>query len=472
MFSSTGFPFSDSVPARPCHTSYHPQCIRVGVPFTTRRDKGAGLVFPDVRDWPHFICEACTVRSVLDRELHGARDWQLMCFERMRILDMVHSFSPGTHQQYQQKLRVARQFEGSFGVSILRSSCPTRPPSGPEIGLMWAQEQYSIKQSGRAHANPASATVAHGTVRQLRSAVSQSETWRLLISEPERLLLDGKRLLLQDCRFTDAAGSTIFATGMGARLGTDSTPSLALLDRHIRWLDQALDRRYRTCTTGAERRELARAGLASLLLYLGWLRSSETFTAPWAGFDVVDPCDAATVDLPENVGQVCLSLRAETKSARDHTADVVMAFQTLSGYCLGRWFHRLRRACGLGRDWRSNPFLIFIHGDGSPWTSLYFRRTYLYPALETQRLAGDPYLAAFNGGPGNSIPSKFWSLHCYRRAARTQVSLSSEGRHRKASTAQVYEHARWRRQRSGEKVDVMYRGWPFRERIKLTLVSM
>jgi hypothetical protein len=169
-----------------------------------------------------------------------------MCFERMRILDMVHSFSPGTHQQYQQKLRVARQFEGSFGVSILRSSCPARPPSGPEIGLMWAQEQYSIKQSGRAHdADPASATVAHGTVRQLRSAVSQSETWRLLISEPERLLLDGKRLLLQDCRFTDAAGSTIFATGMGAGLGTDSTPSLALLDRHIRWLDQALDRRYR-----------------------------------------------------------------------------------------------------------------------------------------------------------------------------------------------------------------------------------
>jgi hypothetical protein len=92
-----------------------------------------------------------------------------------------------------------------------------------------------------------------------------------------------------------------------------------------------LDRRFRACTTAAERCELARAGLANLLLYLGWLRSSEAFTAPWSAFDVVDPCDAATIDLPENVGQVCLSLRAETKSARDHTADVVMAFQTLIG---------------------------------------------------------------------------------------------------------------------------------------------
>jgi hypothetical protein len=178
-------------------------------------------------------------------------------------------FLPATHGQYQQKLRVDRQFEGRFGVPILRSSRPTRPPAGPEISLMWAQEQYSIKPSGRSHSKQGSTTVAHGTVRQSRSAVSQSETWRLLITEPERLLLDGKRLLFQDCRFTDVAGSTIFTTGMGARLGTDSTPSLALLDRHIRSLDQVLDHRYRACTTAAERCELACAGLASLLLYLG-----------------------------------------------------------------------------------------------------------------------------------------------------------------------------------------------------------
>jgi hypothetical protein len=56
-----------------------------------------------------------------------------------------------------------------------------------------------------------------------------------------------------------------------------------------------LDRRFLACTTAAERCELARAGLANLLLYLGWLRSSEAFTAPWSAFDVVDPCDAATV---------------------------------------------------------------------------------------------------------------------------------------------------------------------------------
>jgi hypothetical protein len=157
MFPSLGFPFSDSVQARNCNTSYHPRCIRVGALFTTRRYKGARLVFPDVRDWPHFICEACIVRSVFYRELHGRR---LMCFERMRILDMVHSFSRATHKQYQQELRVARKFEGHFEVPILRSSCPARPPSGPEVSLMWTQEQYSIQQSSRSHSKPGSNTVA------------------------------------------------------------------------------------------------------------------------------------------------------------------------------------------------------------------------------------------------------------------------------------------------------------------------
>jgi hypothetical protein len=40
--------------------------------------------------WPNFMCEACTVRAMLDRELTGPNDWKLLCFERMRVLDIVH----------------------------------------------------------------------------------------------------------------------------------------------------------------------------------------------------------------------------------------------------------------------------------------------------------------------------------------------------------------------------------------------
>jgi hypothetical protein len=30
-------------------------------------------------------------------------------------------------------------------------------------------------------------------------------------------------------------------------------------------------------------------------------------------------------------------------------------------------------------------------------------------------LAGDAMLAAFDETPGNTVESKFWSLHCFRR---------------------------------------------------------
>jgi hypothetical protein len=157
-----------------------------------------------------------------------------------------------------------------FWCAYLFSSRPARPPSGPEISLMWTLKQYSIKQSVHSQSTQGPATSAHDTVHQLRSVVSKGGTWRLLISDPKLLLLDSERLLLQDYRFTDAAGSTLFTTGMGPRLRTDSTPALALLDRHTRALDQGLDCRYRACTTAADRCELAHAGLRQSFL-VPWL---------------------------------------------------------------------------------------------------------------------------------------------------------------------------------------------------------
>jgi hypothetical protein len=57
---------------------------------------------------------------MLDRELTGVSDLKSMCFERMRILDMSHYWSTGTHSKYQGKLNVFRQFEVDFGVPFLR----------------------------------------------------------------------------------------------------------------------------------------------------------------------------------------------------------------------------------------------------------------------------------------------------------------------------------------------------------------
>lgn len=293
-----------------------------------------------------------------------------------------------------------------------------------------------------------------------------------MVSHPEGVLLTkDQRLLEQSCRPTDTFSYTLHARGMKARLGDEASPSVPLLDKHVRFLDNELDTLYKNAANPIKRREFALAGLANLVLWLGWLRTSEAFSATWEDWSVCEPENGPAQDLPVGCGLVSLTLSPETKSHRSRKADVIMSYRTMSGYCIGKWFHRARVACDALAP-QTDDRLVFTLLDGTPWTSAYFRKTYLYPSLYRQQALGDKYLTPYTGGPGNSIEDKFWSLHCYRRGGRSHVSRGGHfGQHRfrKATKEQIYEHARWRLRRSNEAIDVIYREWTARDRIKITL---
>jgi hypothetical protein len=449
---------------RPCKSTYHQQCFRVGAPFTSRRNNSAGLTFPNVKYWGSFICEACTVRAVVDRELHDESDWKLLCYERMRVLDMVHHWSTGTNKTYQSKLGAIRRFEEDFDIpgAILRPTKIERPPNSSDIPLMWCQEAYSLRKSP----GEENLTVKFGTVRQLRSATSQFEAWESAVSAPSEAYLDDKRRLIrQPTRTTDSIGSQLHASGMGSRLGYMSSPSMALLDRHVRSMDSDLDQQFQAATRFSDKRQLALAGFANLLFWLGWLRSSEVFNLRWEDLECVPPHRGDEYELPRGVGVILARLLPETKSNRVTTADVVMAYKTLSGLHLGKWYHR---ALSYRRQHDTH---IFCHQTGALWTSRFFRKNFLYPSLLKQQAAGDAYLRPFV----NNLEQKFWSLHCYRRGARSRVSKGGSRNgytFRKATTDQTYEHARWRLRRSSESIDKVYQQWEIIDRIKITLYCM
>jgi hypothetical protein len=395
----------------------------------------------------------------------------------MRLIDMAHYWADGTHTTYQDRLKIIRNFEASYGLSILRPTPLLCPPAGPEIPIMWCQESYSLRRgAARRQGESDDLTLAFSTIRSLRSAASQYLAWDAMVSHPNASFLDDrKRVLKLPCRPTDSLGATLHAAGMSARVGDEAKPSMPLLDRHVRALDQSLEQRYRQATSPRDKRELALAGLSNVTLWLGWLRTSEVYGTEWRDFVVVEPHDGPQVDLPVGCGMVGCRLLAKTKSNRTSRSDCLMAYQTISGYSPGKWFHRARKWSNVGPDWSTNASTVFTSEDGTVWTSKYFRQTYLFPSLREQQANGDAYLRAFNGGPGNSLADKFWSLHCYRRGARSHVSRGGiYGRHRlkKATLDQVYEHARWRRKRSGKAIDKIYREWTIRDRIKLTLYSM
>ncbi|CAJ1959797.1 unnamed protein product [Cylindrotheca closterium] len=249
------------------------------------------------------------------------------------------------------------------------------------------------------------------------------------------------KVLYQDCQPTDSLSFHLFAEGMVARMGDYSRPSVALLDRHIQALGRFLDRQFHEATSNIQRQDIALAGLANLVLWLGWLCSAECFGLNWEDCSILEPEDYGQADLPRNCGMVTFRLNPVTKSERTRTANVIIAYTAWSGLCTGKWFRRAlsyRVRC-------TGP--VFCHANGIAWTSFSFRSTYLYPSLYKQRLEGDPLLLPFDGTPSNTIESRFWSLHCYRRGGRSHVSpgeICGGRRLTIASETQVYEHSRWR----------------------------
>jgi hypothetical protein len=423
---------------------------------------------------PNFICEACTVRAHLDRELRPTPpDLGLLALERARMIDMSHHWADSTLAQYHTKLNIMRRFESYFGVSPLRPTLLERPPVSNAIPVMWAQQHYALRP-GRGNSQLSNeGFVSFSTARGLRSAVAHYQAWDLQVADPQAAYDALNRPLASTGTLpTDCLAYSYMTSGMSRRLGEESTPSHALLERHVFWIDTHLNSLYDVAPTDEARTELSRAALANLVAWFGWLRAMEIFSLTWADFTVLEPQDGPELDLPLGTGAILARLLPETKSSKTITADVVMAYTPGSGLSIGKWAHRLRAALG-EHDIPMTPSRIFQHPDGTPWTSLYFRATYLWPLLHMQRIAGDAHLKPFDGINGNkTLEQVFYSMHSYRRGARSVVSKRRPAPLRKATPTEVNEHGRWRIKRSNMTMDQLYLAFEVIDRLALTLFCM
>ena len=431
------------------------------------------MAFPRVRHWPLFICESCTVRRVVDRELGAQGDLILLKLERMRILDFANSWAVRTYAAYGSKLAFIRGFEQRHsGVFILPVVRPDSPPTHPGVPLAWAELAHSVRPSP----SPDRLAVSLNTTRQLRSAVGWHHTVSLLLGSFTRYVFDDRqqRLLQFDTAVNSDAGLGQFVKGLRGRIGEDSRPSWALRDRHIRAFDGHFDSCYRSSTSRTEKLHWSRAGMANLFLWLGWLRSSELFGIRGMDLDLIPPGAGGQFDLPPAVGAILLRLSEKTKTDRFSTADVPIAHATCGGLQPGRWVARYTRHRLSPLPLQDDPSLLFVTDMGTPWTSHCYRHEFVYPLLYQLQLQGDPFLHALKGQvAGNTIPDKFKSLHMYRRGANSHVEVvRSNDPRRKATRAEQYEHARWSVPRSSEPIHVMYREWSLWDRLQITLACM
>ena len=97
---------------------------------------------------------------------------------------------------------------------------------------------------------------------------------------------------------------------------------------------------------------------------------------------------------------------------------------------------------------------------------------FFYPSLHLQRLAGDQTLHLCNGAPGNTIADKYYSMHSYRRGARTHCSRKRDGCVRGATKTEINEHGRWRVPRASMDMATQYLEWSIADRLSITLLCM
>jgi integrase len=205
------------------------------------------------------------------------------------------------------------------------------------------------------------------------------------------------------------------------------------------------ENQFRQTFSAKQRKTACRLAITNLLGWLGWLRAMETFSLQWIDVLYVDPQLGPTVGLPEDQGMVLLKLLAQTKSQQSMTADVVLAYSAASGFSIGKWFERRLRLEVQDEGMIPTDYILAF-ANGRPWTSHYFRHTFLYPFLETQRQLGDAYLQIYDGArqatASRNVSGPFIvTVEVLVPMFLGHVRLMCEA----ATPAEVMEYGRWRK---------------------------
>lgn len=415
-----------------------------------------------------YVCELCVVTATLHRPLRPtSSDDALLMLERMRQIDLAHSWAPKTLSTIARELRRFRAFQRDFALPPVGPQAPMRPPSGTSIQLLWLLEWRTTHRSSK----DGYEFITFSGARSVRSALSALHTWAFAhqrsgtaFQAPTKQTISLDPLGLAA---TDDLVTHLTTQGMMRRLGTEAKPPLAIRADHVHYNIAARSRAYQAATDPTTRHRLALANFCELTFWLGWFRSSEVFTLRWCDIEYIDHGQAPTFGLPSPA--LLFRLLESTKTNRSKQADVIVAARTASGLDIGFWFRQVR---SLVRPSPRDPSLVF-QTLGHAWTSHSFRTHHLLPLWEEQRRHGDPTFRPYAGPAPNTLRHKIYSMGSFRRGARTHVSRHRPGCLRAASAEEILEHGRWRtRNVSAPSVSRHYNEPSLEDRLYLTLLCM
>jgi hypothetical protein len=120
-----------------------------------------------------FICEACTVRAVLGRELTWTSgDMQLLTLERTRLVDMAQAWASSTSQGTARYIGRPSNFGQKYGIKLSPKAPITQLPRPAVIPLLWGVLECTLQTSRKMGEG-----IKYNTDRSLQLAASAYHLW-------------------------------------------------------------------------------------------------------------------------------------------------------------------------------------------------------------------------------------------------------------------------------------------------------
>jgi hypothetical protein len=209
----------------PCENKYQSECIDVVKHFKTRLVRDTlGLQYPAAMTRFPLICEACTVRAVLGRELTWTfGDMQLLMLERMRLVDMAHTWASSTLQGTARYLGRLSNLGQKYGIELSPKAPITQPPRSAVIPFLWGVLEYTLQTSRKKGGG-----IKYNTARSLQSEASAYHLWKKMLQFPVHMYRDRDNNVggASHLSPTDSSIATLGNKGMMRHMDTESRPQL------------------------------------------------------------------------------------------------------------------------------------------------------------------------------------------------------------------------------------------------------
>ena len=395
----------------PCRSAFHPRCYSVDpgrwptvLPERTHADRGLAARAGDAVIRNNWVCELCVVRAQTGAEV-TPESAPLLELQRASILTRWNDLSDSYVRDVALKAETLRRMDEKLPAGCVSSVGPRlMPPRWPEPSRM-VTGRWHLLELARTGGKQDHGGRSMGSVLSYSTAMF-NDMREAVVDDEAMIRFESKTLRVPGSMGTESLGHQLFVSGLRTRQGEMREQAWPMPASIARALEREFVMIFHKAKTNWARYQAALAVLANDAYFSLIFRGNEPFCIKALGFArelaLESPCPWC------KQRHVSFPVTERTKKDRHSRGfDMVCVPVTGAGLQVGE---AARRALECRAAVPANSPYLFCKQDGTVWTSAFFRKEWLLPALRRLSVQGHPDLARF---PWGSVQGT--TIRMYRR---------------------------------------------------------